>query len=99
VLGPKYIKLIGYDDVNWTELSTLSGWKFKKVFEDRVGSDYDSYKTVYKVDDQMSEKTIHFSIEGYYSSNDGVDYDYAEMHECEPKEIITIEYNPVKKTR
>ena len=84
---------IGHSDFDKTELTTKLGEFEYKWCEKRAGNgDHDSAETVI----YFKDHDIYIMLDGYYSSQEGTDFDEGEFKEVYPK-TKTIEYFSTKK--
>jgi len=91
-VGIKYFAWGDYKDEVYDAIKAKLG-DYDSVFEDRLASgDHDHYQVVWKFEDH----NVFVSVIGWYDSNNGTDFDSADLIEVEPVEVKTIEYQKVK---
>lgn len=101
------LKLMKEHDVSTSDLAFNNVEEsFKETLEDRLGKleyvieaertegsgDYDGAQSVLF----FPAHNVYISIEGYYTSNDGCDFNGADVFIVEPKEIVTTVFVPKK---
>lgn len=92
----RFMRNYGSISITHEQREKIGETKFEKDERSTGSGDYDGWERVI----YFEKYKVFISIDGYYDSNNGVDFDYGEINLVTPKEVTytDIEYHIVENT-